>query len=166
MFGMGFSEIVLIAIVAILFLGPDKLPDAMVQIAKFLNSIKKTVNEAKSTFEEEVRIKELKEEAMNYRRSLENAASDISGFKNSIPNPVHDLEEALGDLRGDGPGNRLYDDEEDEEDEEDGIQTSETPDSPSSHPVSSSPSPEKPGKEEDVSSDADKKQENGKEGDL
>ena len=34
MFGIGFTELVLIAIVAILFLGPDKLPQAMVEIAK------------------------------------------------------------------------------------------------------------------------------------
>ncbi len=35
MFGMGIGEILLIAIVAVLFLGPDKLPSTMVDIAKF-----------------------------------------------------------------------------------------------------------------------------------
>jgi len=118
MFGMGFSEIVLIAIVAILFLGPDKLPDAMVQIAKFLNSFKKTINEAKSSFEEEIHIRELKEEALRYRRSLEEAGSDISGFKNAIPNPVHDVEEALGKLQGGYLDGELRDDDDDEAEEE------------------------------------------------
>ena len=33
MFGLGFTEILLITIVAILFLGPDKLPDMMVSVA-------------------------------------------------------------------------------------------------------------------------------------
>lgn len=42
MFGMGFTEILIIAIIAILFLGPDKLPSAMVEIAKFLE-IQKTL---------------------------------------------------------------------------------------------------------------------------
>ncbi len=37
MFGMGFMEIILIAIVAIIALGPEKLPGTMVQIAKFIN---------------------------------------------------------------------------------------------------------------------------------
>ncbi|MCD8476704.1 MAG: twin-arginine translocase TatA/TatE family subunit [Sulfurospirillum sp.] len=41
MFGLGFSEILVIAIIAILFLGPEKLPDAMVKGAKFFKSFKK-----------------------------------------------------------------------------------------------------------------------------
>jgi sec-independent protein translocase protein TatB len=101
MFGMGFTEILFIAVVAILFLGPDKLPEAMVQIAKLFKSISKTVNEAKSSFEEEIHIKELREEALNYRKQYENATNDISGFKNSIPNPVTELQDAVSSIGGD-----------------------------------------------------------------
>ncbi|MCB4759011.1 MAG: Sec-independent protein translocase protein TatB [Sulfurovum sp.] len=82
MFGIGFTEILLIAIIAILFLGPDKLPEAMVQIAKFFKSIKKTINEAKSSLEEEMRIADLKEEALSYKQKLDSAASELQGFKN------------------------------------------------------------------------------------
>ena len=52
MFGMGIGEILLIAVVAILFLGPDKLPETMVSIAKFFRSVKGTVNSARATIEE------------------------------------------------------------------------------------------------------------------
>ena len=48
MFGMGFIEILMVAVVAILFLGPDKLPDAMVKVAKFMKSVKKAIGDAKS----------------------------------------------------------------------------------------------------------------------
>jgi len=41
MFGMGFTEILFIAVIAIIFLGPDKLPEAMVQIANFLTISKR-----------------------------------------------------------------------------------------------------------------------------
>jgi len=95
MFGMGFTEILFIAVIAIIFLGPDKLPEAMVQIAKFFNSFKKTVTEAKSTFENEIHMNELREEALSYKRTID---SDISGFKNSLSNPIDDLNEALSDL--------------------------------------------------------------------
>jgi sec-independent protein translocase protein TatB len=95
MFGMGFTEILFIAVIAILFLGPDKLPEAMVQIAKFFNSFKKTVTEAKSSFENEIHMNELREEALSYKRTID---SDISGFKNSLSNPMDDLNEALADL--------------------------------------------------------------------
>ncbi|MCF6206219.1 MAG: Sec-independent protein translocase protein TatB [Sulfurovum sp.] len=82
MFGIGFTEILLIAIIAILFLGPDKLPEAMVQIAKFFKSVKKTVNDAKSSLEEEMRIADLKEEALSYKQKLDSATSELQGFKN------------------------------------------------------------------------------------
>ncbi len=82
MFGIGFTEILLIAIIAILFLGPDKLPEAMVQIAKFIKSVKKTVGEAKNSLDEELRIADLKEEALNYKQQLDSATDELKSFKN------------------------------------------------------------------------------------
>ena len=101
MFGMGFTEILFIAVIAVLFLGPDKLPEAMVQIAKFFKSVKSTVNEAKSSFEEEIHIKELREEALGYRQKIEEASHDIRGFKNAIPNPAAELQDAITSIGGD-----------------------------------------------------------------
>ncbi len=71
MFGMSFGEIAIIAIIAILFLGPDKLPDAMVKIAKFFRSFKKSINEAKETIEEEIHLSELKDSGITYKEQLE-----------------------------------------------------------------------------------------------
>ena len=56
MFGMGFTEILLIAIVAILFLGPDKLPGAMVEIAKFIKNAKKALTSAKESIDSFIKI--------------------------------------------------------------------------------------------------------------
>ncbi len=82
MFGMGFSEILMIAVVAILFLGPDKLPEAMVKVAKFIRGVKKAITDAKSAIDSEIRIAELKEEALNYKEKLDRATSELQGFKN------------------------------------------------------------------------------------
>ena len=82
MFGIGFTEILLISIIAILFLGPDKLPETMVQIAKFIKSVKKTVGDAKDSLEEEMKIADLKDEAMNYKKQLDSATSELKSFKN------------------------------------------------------------------------------------
>ena len=82
MFGIGFTEIVLISIIAILFLGPDKLPGALVDMAKFIKSVKKTVGDAKSSLEEEMKIADLKEEALSYKKQLTDATDELKGFKN------------------------------------------------------------------------------------
>jgi sec-independent protein translocase protein TatB len=82
MFGIGFTEFMLIFIVAILFLGPDKLPGAISDIAKLIKSVKKTINEAKSSIEEEMKVADLKAEALNYKEQLNDATKELQEFKN------------------------------------------------------------------------------------
>lgn len=82
MFGMGLGEIFLIAIVAVLFLGPDKLPETMVQIAKLFKSVKGTVNSAKATLEEEMKFSELKESALSYKKELTDASAELERMTN------------------------------------------------------------------------------------
>ena len=77
MFGMSFPEILVIAIIAVLALGPQKLPKAMVEIAKYLKIIRKTINDAKQSFAQEVRIAELKEDAKKYKESIAKTKDDI-----------------------------------------------------------------------------------------
>jgi len=82
MFGIGFTELILISIIAILFLGPDKLPQAMVDMAKFIKSVKKTISDAKGSLEEELKIADLKEEALGYKKQLNDATNELQNFKN------------------------------------------------------------------------------------
>ncbi len=77
MFGMGFTEILFVAVIAILFLGPDKLPSAMVEVAKFFRSTKKTIMTVKDSLEEEMNINEIKQEALAYKKELLSASDDL-----------------------------------------------------------------------------------------
>ncbi len=96
MFGMSFGEILIIAIIAILFIGPDKLPETMVKIAKFFRSFKKTVHETKESIEQEIHLAEIKEEAISYKEQLDNAVSD---FKiDSDVNIVDDIKESFQEV--------------------------------------------------------------------
>jgi len=77
MFGMGFMEIMIIAVIAVIFLGPDKLPEAMINIAKFFRSMKSTVADAKHSLEQEMNISELKQEALSYKEELMSASHEL-----------------------------------------------------------------------------------------
>ena len=77
MFGMGIGEILLIIIIAILALGPDKLPSTMVDIAKFFRQVKGTVNTAKATLEEEMKFSEMKQQALSYKDEMLSASSEL-----------------------------------------------------------------------------------------
>jgi len=100
MFGMSFGEILIIAVIAILFIGPDKLPEAMVQIAKFFKSFKNTVNETKETIEQELHLAELKDEALNYKETLDNAVNNFKldadfNIEDDLTNEVKEIEDSV-----------------------------------------------------------------------
>lgn len=78
MFGFSIFEVVIIVVVAIIFLGPDKLPKLIVDIAKFFKAVKKTLNEAKETFDKELQISEIKKEALEYKEQFTNALNDTT----------------------------------------------------------------------------------------
>lgn len=102
MFGMGFTEILIIAVIAVLFLGPDKLPSAMVEVAKFFRSVKKTVGTVKDSLEEEMNVADIKEEALAYKKELLNASDNLKKATN-----VNNLGASLGNLSDDILGDDL-----------------------------------------------------------
>lgn len=78
MFGMGFMEILLIAVIAIIALGPEKLPTAMVDIAKFFKKIKSGLDDAKSTIDNELNISEMRAEANKFKAQIEDTTSSMN----------------------------------------------------------------------------------------
>lgn len=104
MFGMGFTEILIIAVIAILFLGPDKLPSTMVEVAKFFRNAKRTIGSVKDSLEEEMNVKDIKEEALAYKKELLDASNKISDATDTskIGKSFADLgEDILNDVEND-----------------------------------------------------------------
>ncbi len=77
MFGISMPEITVILIIAIIVLGPEKLPKVLVELAKYFKVIKKTINDAKSSFDQELRIAELKEDAKKYKESITQVSEGV-----------------------------------------------------------------------------------------
>lgn len=63
-FGIGIMELFLIAIIALIVLGPERLPGAMRSIANFMRQLREMSNEFTSQFSEEIKMLE----EMNPRR--------------------------------------------------------------------------------------------------
>jgi sec-independent protein translocase protein TatB len=70
MFGMGFAEIILILVVAIIALGPEKLPTVAVDVAKFFKKMKTSVDEVKETINSELNIDEISNIKDEFRSSV------------------------------------------------------------------------------------------------
>ena len=100
MFGMGFTEILIILVIAILFLGPDKLPSAMVDIAKFFRQMKNTVGGMKESLEEEMNVSEIKQEALAYKKQLLDAQNEVEKVTN-MPDIGAKLTNLSDDIIGD-----------------------------------------------------------------
>lgn len=58
---LGFQEIILIFVIALIVFGPKKLPEIGRTIGRGLAEFKRASNELKSAWEEEVKMEEIKE---------------------------------------------------------------------------------------------------------
>jgi sec-independent protein translocase protein TatB len=83
MFGIGGPELLIICVVALIVIGPKKLPDLMRSMGKGLAEFKRVSNDVKSTLDDEVkkaetaaRKRDVDEEMA--RRKAEKAAADAA----------------------------------------------------------------------------------------
>jgi len=77
MFGIGLPEMIIIAVVALIFIGPDKLPGVLRSIGKGLVELKRATSDVRSTvqeemhkIEEEIELKEVRESAQDFKNEV------------------------------------------------------------------------------------------------
>ena len=76
MLDIGFSEFLVVIVLAVLVLGPDRLPDAMKDIARFIKKVKKMWRDATSDITRELEMEEMKEEVKKYKDELNKLQND------------------------------------------------------------------------------------------
>lgn len=99
MFGIDLGSFIIIMIVAIIFLGPEKLPGMIVQVVKFFRSVKNTVQEAKESIEKEIDLHELKNTALEYKEKVEKLTDNLNN-----PSSMYDnkhVSDMFGDITKD-----------------------------------------------------------------
>lgn len=86
MFDIGFFELVVIGVVGLLVLGPERLPHAIRMGSAYLGKIRRTVLSVREEFEREVNIKEMQDRV---KKQL-----DDSGLR-EVENTLKELKEQI-----------------------------------------------------------------------
>jgi sec-independent protein translocase protein TatA len=82
---LGWQEIFVIFLIALLVLGPRKLPELGKTLGKGLAEFKKASNELKQTWEEEVRLDKAKEEVSEI---LKDSTTQTAGILEDVKDSV------------------------------------------------------------------------------
>ena len=85
MFDIGFSELVVIAVVALIVIGPERLPKAARTLGHLFGRLQRYVNDVKSDISREMELDELR----RLQRDVQTAAHDL---KSSVETAARDVE--------------------------------------------------------------------------
>jgi sec-independent protein translocase protein TatB len=96
MFDIGWTELLVVAVVAILVVGPKDLPRMLRQFGKTVGQMRKMAGEFQSQFNDALKEAELDE----VRRSIEDVRSTASGATNPLRNIGSDLRRSVEQSSG------------------------------------------------------------------
>jgi sec-independent protein translocase protein TatB len=94
MFDIGFWELTLILVVALLVIGPDKLPGAARSIGLWVGRAKRIVSTVKNDIDKELRLQELQEQMkLDERNSLHEFIEDTKSTVDEVKKPFISLKD-------------------------------------------------------------------------
>ncbi|WP_371323219.1 Sec-independent protein translocase protein TatB [Dechloromonas sp. ZY10] len=103
MFDIGFSELLVIGIVALVVIGPEKLPKVARTLGHLLGRAQRYVNDVKSDINREIQLDELKKlqsQVTESARSLEESVrKEYDSARSAVAAPVESVQAAVGDLQ-------------------------------------------------------------------
>jgi sec-independent protein translocase protein TatB len=87
MFGLGFSEILVLGVIALIFLGPEQLPELARTVGRFMNDLKRSTESITEDLKAQVNI-DLQEK----RRELSSESQDSHAEHSDGKTELHGLE--------------------------------------------------------------------------
>ena len=95
MFDIGFPELVLVAIVGLLVIGPERLPEALRTLGLWLGRMRRSFTSVKNEIEKEIGMDEV-------RRQLHNEAimDEMKRIEAEVRNTASDVQSAMKDTAG------------------------------------------------------------------
>lgn len=92
MFDIGFWEIMLISIIGLVVLGPQRLPVAIRTVVKWINTAKRMANSVKSDISQELELHEMNEKMIKAsKKDFDQIDSELKASIEEMKNSVEDL---------------------------------------------------------------------------
>jgi sec-independent protein translocase protein TatB len=98
MFDMGFTELALIGIVALVVIGPERLPGVARTAGKYFGRLKRFMTTIKADVEQELRADELRAILADQQKELNTLKDSISGAGKEFEKEVNAVSEAADSL--------------------------------------------------------------------
>ena len=94
MFDIGFAELLLLAVISLLVLGPERLPGAIRTTSMWLSRIRRSFNEIRTELEREINTAEFKQDLHNDAivKQLGEAGKDINQDLERVRESLKDLQ--------------------------------------------------------------------------
>ena len=88
MFDIGFTELVLVAVIGLLILGPERMPVAVRTIGLWVGKIKRTVSGVQKEIQDELRVDEIRKKADENRKAIEDRMAELQAETDIMEAPV------------------------------------------------------------------------------
>jgi len=95
MFDIGFSEIVVIAVVALVVLGPEKLPKTARTLGHLFGRLQRYVNDVKRDIQRELELEELRKLQQNVQSAAKEIEESMTSTAREVEQHARDVEAAL-----------------------------------------------------------------------
>ena len=99
MFGLSFSEIIIIALVALIVIGPERLPKTARALGLLMGRAQRYVNDIKSDIEREMHVDDIKKFKDEVASNVSKAKSSVEGEITSITNPIKSITNPLDTVK-------------------------------------------------------------------
>ncbi len=102
MFDIGFSELVVVAVVALIVIGPERLPKAARTMGHLFGRLQRYVNDVKSDINREIELDELRKLQQQVQSAAQDIKSSVEGAARDVEHGVKSVEDQLNAAGADG----------------------------------------------------------------
>lgn len=100
MFDSGFLEMMVIAVIALLVVGPERLPGLARKAGKMVGKAKAFVNSTKADIEKEIQAEEMKSMLSRQEKEISELRDMMKDAHNTIHNEVAEMDQNLAEKTG------------------------------------------------------------------